>query len=94
MSTHNIPFSIQKRKSPLKVLNLNLLDLFQGTQERVRNSRGKRAISARATEVLLYVLAYSCLILPVSPMRQQQILSNLVYVKAKNLPFSDAAATR
>ena len=29
---------------------------FQGTQERVRNSRGKRAISVRAIEVLLYVL--------------------------------------
>ena len=28
--------------------------LFQGTQERVRNSRGKRAISVRATAVLLY----------------------------------------
>ena len=27
-----------------------------GTQERVRNSRGKRAISVRATEVLLYIL--------------------------------------
>ena len=27
--------------------------LFLGTQERVRNSRGKRAISVRATEVLL-----------------------------------------
>ena len=27
---------------------------FQGTQERVRNSRGKRAISVRAIEVLLY----------------------------------------
>ena len=27
-----------------------------GTQERVRNSRGKRAISVRATEVLLYLL--------------------------------------
>ena len=27
---------------------------FQGTQERVRNSRGKRAISVRATEVLLF----------------------------------------
>ena len=26
-----------------------------GTQERVRNSRGKRAISVRATEVLLIV---------------------------------------
>ena len=27
-----------------------------GTQERVRNSRGKRAIRVRAIEVLLYVL--------------------------------------
>ena len=27
---------------------------FLGTQERVRNSRGKRAISVRSTEVLLY----------------------------------------
>ena len=27
---------------------------FQGTGERVRNSRGRRAISVRATEVLLY----------------------------------------
>ena len=27
-----------------------------GTQERVRNSRGKRAISVRATEVLLHKL--------------------------------------
>ena len=31
---------------------------FQGPQEQVRNSRGKRAISVRATEVLLY----SCII--------------------------------
>ena len=30
--------------------------LFQGTQERVRNSHGKRTISVRATEVLLYNL--------------------------------------
>ena len=29
--------------------------MFQGTQERVRNSRGKRAVGVRATEVLLYV---------------------------------------
>ena len=26
-----------------------------GTRERVRNSRGKRAIGVRATEVLLYI---------------------------------------
>ena len=31
------------------------MDFFQGTQERVRNSRGKRAISVRAIEVLLYI---------------------------------------
>ena len=35
--------------------NLHLWDLFQRTQERVRNSRGKRAISVRATQVLLYM---------------------------------------
>ena len=29
---------------------------FQGTQVRVRNSRGKRAISVRAIEVLLYII--------------------------------------
>ena len=34
--------------------------LFLGTQERVRNSRSKRTISVRATEVLLYLVL--CLI--------------------------------
>ena len=29
------------------------MGFFQGTQERVRNSRGGRAIRVRATEVLL-----------------------------------------
>ena len=33
--------------------NLQLWDFFQGTQERVRNRGGKRAISVRAFEVLL-----------------------------------------
>ena len=33
------------------------MGLFQGTQERVRNIRGKRAISVRATEDLLYIHA-------------------------------------
>ena len=28
---------------------------FRGTQERLRNSRGKRAISVQVTEVQLYV---------------------------------------
>ena len=31
------------------------MGFFQGTQERVRKSRGKRVISVRATEVLLYI---------------------------------------
>ena len=31
------------------------IGFLQGTQERVRNSRGKPAISVRATEVLLYL---------------------------------------
>ena len=33
---------------------MQLGDFFQGTQERARNSGGKRAISVRAIEVLLY----------------------------------------
>ena len=31
------------------------MGFFQGTQERIRNSRGKRAINVRAIEVLLFV---------------------------------------
>ena len=31
------------------------MGFFQGTQERVRNSRGKGAISVRAIEILLYM---------------------------------------
>ena len=31
------------------------MGFFQGTQETVRNSRGKRAISVRAIELLLYI---------------------------------------
>ena len=34
------------------------MKLFLGTQERVRNSHGKRAISVRAIEVLLYVISF------------------------------------
>ena len=58
MSTHNISFSISKLKSPKIFPNLQLLDFFQGTQERVRNSRGTRAISVRTTESLLYLYIY------------------------------------
>ena len=40
---------------------------FQETQERVRNSHGKRAISVRAIEVLLFLLlcvkiSWSCIV--------------------------------
>ena len=38
--------------------NRQLLNVFQGIQERVRNSRSKRAISVRATEGLLYVFLF------------------------------------
>ena len=54
MFTQYIIFII--KKSPQSILNLQLWDFYLGTQERVRNSRGKRAISVRATEVLLYTV--------------------------------------
>ena len=58
MSTQNIPFYFHyaKRKSPYIIPNLHLWDFFHETQERVRNSRCKRAISVRAIEVLLYIV--------------------------------------
>ena len=56
MSTHNIPLPI------LIPINLNYpkyaaMGFFEGTPERARNSHGKRAISVRATEGLLYLRA-------------------------------------
>ena len=54
MSTHNIPFSIQKKKITQNYPKSADKGIFLGTQERVRNSHGKRVISVRATEVLLY----------------------------------------
>ena len=48
-------FKYKKRKLPKIIPNLQLWDFFQGTQERVRNSRGKQAISVRATEGLLWL---------------------------------------
>ena len=56
MKRHNIPFSIYKKKITLIILNLQTDYIFQGTQEQVRNSCGKRAISVWAieVEVLLY----------------------------------------
>ena len=55
MSIHNIPFLNITKKIDLNYPKLQLWNLFQGTQERVRTSLGKRAISVRAIEVLLYV---------------------------------------
>ena len=42
-----------KKKITLNYPKSAAMGFFPGTQERVRNSRGKRAISVRATEVLL-----------------------------------------
>ena len=58
MSTPNIPFSKLKKKKKIKLdyPNSAPMGFFLGTQERVQNSRGKQAISVRATEVLLYYL--------------------------------------
>ena len=52
MSTHNIPFQYKKTIT-LNYLKSAAEGFFLGTQD--RNSRGKRAISVLATEVLLYV---------------------------------------
>ena len=38
----------------MNIYKKQLWDFFQETEERVRNSHGKRAISDRATEALLY----------------------------------------
>ena len=42
-------FNIKKKKA---------MGFFQRTKERIRNSRGKRVISVRATEVLQYYPLY------------------------------------
>ena len=55
MSIHNIPFPNMKKKIILNYPKSTAMGFFQGTQERVRNSHGKRAISVRAIEVLLYM---------------------------------------
>ena len=46
-----------KGKAPDIIQNIVMsaaMEFLLGTQERVRSSHGKRAISVRATEVLLY----------------------------------------
>ena len=54
--TQYIIFNIYIKENQLKLSqNLQLFGFLQGTQRRVQNSRGKRAISVRATESLLYV---------------------------------------
>ena len=50
-------FSI-KKKITRHFLKSAATGLFPGTQERVRNSRGKRAISVRAIEVQLYLVLW------------------------------------
>ena len=62
MSTHNIPFSILKKKITVNYPRSAAMGFFQWTQELVRDNRGKRAISVRAIEVLLhkhFILRYN-----------------------------------
>ena len=47
-------FNIKKRKITLTYPQSAAMRIFHGIQERVRNSRGKRAISVRVYEDLLY----------------------------------------
>ena len=63
ISIHNIPLQYKKENHPKlshKQLRLQLWDFLSGIQERVRNSRDKRAFSVRATEVLLYQVQSLC----------------------------------
>ena len=41
MNTHNMPFCNMKKKNNLKYPKSAAMGFFQGTQERVRKSRGK-----------------------------------------------------
>ena len=59
MSTDNIPFSIKKKNHP-KLSQICSEGFFQGSQERVLVRQGKRAISVRAIEVLLYHQFHLC----------------------------------
>ena len=53
--THYTVFIIKKKITPDFSKSAAMGFVFLGTQERVRNSRGKRAISVRTTEVLLHL---------------------------------------
>ena len=54
MSTHNIPFSIMKKKITVNYPVSAAMGFFPRESKRVRNSLGKGAITVRATEGLLY----------------------------------------
>ena len=54
MSTHNIPFSISIRKNTLNYPKSVAMGFFPRDSRMSSKSRGKRAISVRANEVLLY----------------------------------------
>ena len=56
---HTIYFFNIKKKTTLNYPKSAAKGFFSlGTQERVRNSRGKRDISVRATKVLLYMITF------------------------------------
>ena len=58
MSTPNIPFFNMEKKNTLNHPKSAAMGFFfQGTHERFRKSRGKRAISVRVIEVLLFFVA-------------------------------------
>ena len=76
MSTHNISLPHQGdsneytkyiifniKKIILNYLKSAAMRFFQGTQERVPNSHGNRAISIQATEGLLYMFSFQALYL-------------------------------
>ena len=48
-------FNIKRKIDPNYLKSVSM-GFFPGTQARVRNSHGKRAISVRAIEVLLYIM--------------------------------------
>ena len=58
-SNENTQYTIfnMNKKNTLNYPKSAAKGFFQGTQERVRNSRGKRAISVRAIEVQLYIFS-------------------------------------
>ena len=55
--TQHTIFNIKKKhpKYPNTIIPAAMVLFLLGTQECVRNSRGKRAIGVRAIEVLLYI---------------------------------------